>query len=223
MRPRIEEPFNPLEKANLATSVAHALLARPVLPLPPGKRFLGAGIYVIYYTGPFPNYGPIAERNREAQYSQPIYVGQAIPPGRRRGGFRLATPPSAALYNRLRQHARSIQQASNLQLTDFACRYLVADEIWIPLGENLLIEIFQPLWNVLIDGFGIHDPGRRRGQNRSAWDELHPGRPFGRDRPAHPRSSDELARLTQHFFASAQFRQEVTEQPLGAEDDGSVV
>ena len=33
------------------------------------------------------------------------------------------------------------------------------DDIWIPLGESLLIEMFVPLWNRILDGFGIHDLG----------------------------------------------------------------
>ena len=53
------------------------------------------------------------------------------------------------------------------------------DDIWIPLGENVLIEKFQPLWNRVIDGFGIKTPGKgRAAQKRSSWDALHPGRKF---------------------------------------------
>ena len=42
-------PFNPLDKRNLAESVTDAMLARPVESLPPA-RFIGVGIYAIYYT-----------------------------------------------------------------------------------------------------------------------------------------------------------------------------
>jgi hypothetical protein len=56
-------------------------------------------------------------------------------------------------------------------------RYLTVDAIWIPLGESLLINMFSPIWNVKIDGFGNHDPGSgRKGQKKSQWDILHPGR-----------------------------------------------
>ena len=55
----------------------------------------------------------------------------------------------------------------------------MVDDIWIPLGENILIERFKPLWNQVIDGFGNNDPGGRRAtQYRSHWDVLHPGRPW---------------------------------------------
>jgi hypothetical protein len=49
-------------------------------------------------------------------------------------------------------------------------RYIAVDDIWIPLGESLLIEMFSPVWNVLVDGFGNHDPGKGRyNQQRSPW------------------------------------------------------
>jgi hypothetical protein len=34
--------------------------------------------------------------------------------------------------------------------------------VWIPLGENVLIEKFQSLRNRVIDGFGNKTPGKRR-------------------------------------------------------------
>jgi len=173
----VDEPYNPLHKKNLGFSVAEALLAKDVVPLPPRERFRGAGIYAIYYTGEFALYRPIVKQNRNGKFSWPIYVGKAIPEGARRGGFGLDTPAGAVLSKRLGEHAQSIEIAQNLGLADFACRFLTVDDIWIPLGENLLIEMFFPIWNTVIDGFGNHDPGSGRyNQRRSAWDELHPGR-----------------------------------------------
>ena len=81
------------------------------------------------------------------------------------------------LYKRLAEHAASIEQATNIELADFRCRFLVVEDIWIPLAESLLIQMFSPLWNRKIDGFGNHDPGKGRyNQQRSPWDVLHPGR-----------------------------------------------
>lgn len=200
-----EIPFNPLDKRNLGESVAGALLKQPVGQLPPRKPFVGAGIYAIYYTGNFRAYQPLAERNRDDRYELPIYVGKAVPPGARKGGFGLGTAPGNVLAGRLRQHARSIEQTNDLRLEDFACRYLISDDIWIPLGESLLIERFQPLWNVLIEGFGIHDPGEgRRKQVRSKWDTLHPGRTLANDLPENPRSAAELEKMVINFFAGRQ-------------------
>lgn len=177
-QPRRIPPFNPLNKTNLGESVADALLAERVGPLRP-EPFVGAGIYALYYVGSFPAYAEIAELNRDGQFQWPIYLGKAVPAGARKGGFGLGAEPGQVLSKRLAEHASSIEQAENLALEDFLCRFLVVEDIWIPLAESLLIEKFQPLWNRVIDGFGNHDPGSRRyNQQRSMWDEMHPGRPW---------------------------------------------
>lgn len=155
------------------------MLDRSCDALPPNKTFDGAGVYAIYYSGEFKPYEPIAKSNRGGKCKVPIYVGKAVPPGARKGGFGLGSAPGDVLYKRLAEHAESIQQATNLSVEHFGCRYLVTEDIWIPLGEQLLIEWFSPIWNKIIEGFGIHDPGKGRyQQRRSAWDTLHPGRPF---------------------------------------------
>lgn len=198
-------PFNPLDKRNLGESVASALLKRATGPLPPAKTFTGAGIYAIYYTGTFAAYELLAQRNRNNLFGLPIYVGKAVPPGARKGGFGLGTAPGNALFARLREHSRSIEQVLNLQLNDFSCRYLVSDDIWIPLGESLLIEQFHPLWNVLIEGFGIHTPGAgRKKQVRSKWDTLHPGRALASDLPVNPKTANQLEEMIANFFAGRQ-------------------
>jgi hypothetical protein len=196
-------PFNPLDKYNLADSVGGALLKKPVGPLPPSKRVPGAGIYAIYYTGAFPAYQPVAKLNVKKRFEQPIYVGKAVPSGARKGGFGLDSLKESVLYKRLNEHAKSIEAASNLDLKDFSCRYLVLqDDIWIPLGESLMISRFQPLWNVLIEGFGIHSPGTgRKKQVRSKWDTLHPGRELAADLPPNPKTKANLERTISDFFA----------------------
>ncbi len=172
-------PFNPLDKKNLGESVAEAMLQQPVGPLPPTDPFIGAGIYALYYQGNFPVYREVTRRNRDGKYRWPIYVGKAVPAGARKGGYGLGADPGQALFKRLGEHAASIDQAENLRLSDFRCRFLVVDDIWIPLAEALLIEMFSPLWNRKVDGFGNHDPGSGRyNQQRSPWDALHPGRPW---------------------------------------------
>lgn len=170
-------PYNPLAKHNLGVSVADALIESLVHKLPPDKPFTGAGIYAIYYVGAFPSYSAISVRNRNDRFEVPIYVGKAVPAGARKGGFGLDVPAGTVLYNRLKEHADTIGAAPNLKQSDFHCRYLVVDDIWIPLGESLLIERFKPVWNRIVDGFGNHDPGKGRyNQQRSAWDTIHPGR-----------------------------------------------
>lgn len=175
-----ENVYNPLDKINLARSIEFELLTREPRPLSSVDHIPGAGVYVIYYSGNLPIYASIAAGNIEGAFNRPIYVGKAIPKGGRKGGLRKETAPSGnALASRLRQHAASIDEAANLSLADFFVRHLVVDDIWIPLGENMLIETFQPVWNRAIDGFGNKDPGRRRAsQYKSPWDVLHAGRRF---------------------------------------------
>lgn len=182
-----QKPYNPLDKKNLGVSVAEALLSQDAVAMEALKRFSGAGIYAIYYTGDFEAYRPLSQLNKRGKLKSPIYVGKAVPAGARKGGYGLVNKPTSALFSRLTEHLESIQLASNLKAQDFFCRYLVVDDIWIPLGESLLIAKFSPLWNTLVDGFGNHDPGSGRYEGLcSRWDVLHPGRAWAakcRQRP----------------------------------------
>ena len=187
-------PYNPLDKQNLGISVADALLQTELRALPP-PPFEGAGIYAIYYRGAFALYKNMG--------SVPIYVGKAIPPGARKGGFGLSGSSGRALHNRLRQHAKSIEEAKNLDPGDFKCQLLIVEDIWIPLGEALLIERFKPVWNQTLEGFGNHDPGSGRyNQQRSPWDVLHPGRPWAEKCAPNDQSSASLKSLVREHRRS---------------------
>jgi hypothetical protein len=170
------KPFNPLDKRNLGDSVAEALLHTEVQSLPP-EPFYGAGVYALYYTGSFTAYHRLVEKNSNGLFRCPIYIGKAVPPGARKGGFGIESSKSNALHKRLVEHAESIRSAVNLEITDFYCRFLAVDDIWIPLSESVLIERFKPVWNSILDGFGNHNPGSGRHQSMMPqWDCLHPGR-----------------------------------------------
>lgn len=170
-------PYNPLDKVNLGKSVADALLLRPKVPLGELKQFNGVGIYAIYYNGELEAYVQLTQLARLYQVEIPIYVGKADLEGKRKGLILSSVESSRSLYKRLADHISSINSATNLDIAEFYCRYLVVDEIWIPLGESLLIARFAPLWNQIVDGFGNHDPGAGRHKGvRSRWDVLHPGR-----------------------------------------------
>lgn len=170
------KPYNPLDKRHLGESVADALLDTKIQPLPPDP-FIGAGVYVLYYTGSFSAYGQLSAVNNDGQFRCPIYVGKAVPAGARKGGLGLEVEHGQALYRRLVEHAESVSAAQNLNLADFYCRFLVVDDIWIPLAESMLIERFKPVWNRVLDGFGNHDPGKGRYNGMMPpWDCLHPGR-----------------------------------------------
>ena len=167
--------YNPLDKTNLGASVASALLGQELHVLAELSRFHGAGVYALYYHGKFAAYANVCSIKGEIE--MPIYVGKAVPAGARKGEVGLNDDPGEVLYKRLKEHADSIRLAENLRIEDFSCRYLVVDDIWIPLGEALVIAKFSPLWNNLIDGFGNHDPGKGRYAGlRPRWDTLHPGR-----------------------------------------------
>jgi len=151
----------------------------PVHRLPPPGRFIGSGVYGLYYVGDYELYARIANLNRDA-YVQPIYVGKAVPSGWRTA--RVIDSETPDLYRRLQEHTRSIQQAANLQIDHFRCRFMiltgVESDLVVPV-EAELIRRHKPLWNTVIDGFGNHDPGAGRyNQARSEWDILHPGRPW---------------------------------------------
>ena len=188
-------PYNPLDKKNLGASVAEALLGRKLQPLRGLPAFHGAGIYVIYYSGSFNAYHQLSERNQIADPVAPIYVGKAIPAGGRKGGVAPEGSKSKALCTRLREHAESISTTQNLKIDDFQCRFLVVDDIWIPLGESLLIAKFAPIWNTLIDGFGNHDPGKGRHSGmRPKWDALHPGRAWAEKCQPRSETAEQIAR-----------------------------
>ena len=167
-------PFNPLERKHLGASVAQEMLRQPAVPLGELPKFEGAGVYAIYYEGPHPTYKLLSDANRD-ELRLPIYVGKAIPEGGRTGVD--SGDAKSKLRERLNQHANSIKKAPSLDIDDFRCRYLVVEDIWIPLGESLLITKFAPVWNTKVAGFGNHQPGSGRDKTtKPRWDQLHPGR-----------------------------------------------
>jgi len=193
-------PFNPLDKNNLGTSVADALLKNEAYPLEELPYFEGAGIYAIYYTGNFPPYAKMAHINRTGKFMLPVYVGKAVPAGSRVGGV-LHRATGKVLHNRLKEHAQSIKAASNLAIHDFYYRSLVVDDIWIPLGEALMIARFSPIWNSLIDGFGNHNPGKgRHAGMRPRWDVLHPGREWAAALAERPETQQQIAKDAEKYL-----------------------
>lgn len=142
------EPYNPLDKNRIGEQIVSALLAQPIKSLPP-EKFIGAGVYAIYYTGDFPSYSSLTKRNKHGNFSAPIYVGKAV--GTRKGVKNPSENQGTALYRRLNEHAKSISASKNLSLKDFHCRYLAVDDIWIAFTETILIEKFLPVWNYQLD------------------------------------------------------------------------
>lgn len=199
------EPFDPLNRVNLAASAAEALLGRPAEPLGNLDPFMGAGVYSIYYTGDFPAYDYIKRANENDQWLAPVYVGKAVPKGTRKGEF---SPDDAKkgtpLMARLRQHAENIRAASStLNVDDFYCKFLVVDDIWIPLIESLMISRFSPIWNNPLEGFGNHDPGSGRYNGlRPRWDVLHPGRAWADKCQPRAEVADQIEREIEALLAA---------------------
>lgn len=198
-------PFNPLDKKNLGASVAEALVSQPAHPLGELPTFFGSGIYAIYYHGQHVAYGPVSLPNQadKKNPSIPIYVGKAVPQGARKGQVLPDPTKSKSLSKRLKEHADSILATETLDIKDFTCRYLVVDEIWIPLGESLMIAKFSPLWNLVMDGFGNHNPGKGRYEGlRPRWDTMHPGRSWATKCEERKESQADIAREVASYLAS---------------------
>lgn len=185
---------SPKLEAVLADIVAF-FAQTPLLALREPEGFPGSGAYGLYYRGGFTIY-------RGHPRTRPIYVGKAVPSGWRQGRQPRDTDPQLCL--RLAEHLRSIEQAQNLDGDDFLCRFVImpgpATDL-IASVENALIRRYQPVWNSVIDGFGIHHPGGGRyAQAPSEWDTLHPGRPWVKRLTGTPADHDALvAKVRQHI------------------------
>lgn len=187
------DPYNPLDLEALGDSLLRELERRPIQPLAELKPFVGAGIYALYYVGSSDPYAPLGQCNRHGGCRVPIYVGRSKDSGARRGLDPFEPVTARLLFDRVREHRRSVEQANNLTADDFVARTLVVMPIWIPLAEAMAMRRYRPLWNSQLQGFGIHAPGGgRAGQAQSEWDVLHSGRKFASDLPASARSLEEL-------------------------------
>jgi len=66
-----KKPYNPLQKKNLAESIARAILESTPRPLSETDDLGGAGVYIIYYTGDSRLYKPVAAKNKDGLFNQP--------------------------------------------------------------------------------------------------------------------------------------------------------
>ena len=130
------------------------------------------GIYALYYRGTHYLYQCISRANQN-YCCLPIYIGKAVPSGRRTG----LNTSNQNLYSRLKEHRNSIKQGNGIEIDEFMFKVIAMEIDLVSWGESVMIRHFQPVWNQIIDGFGNHDPGSGRyQQRRSVWDLLHPGR-----------------------------------------------
>lgn len=176
----------------------------PVHDLPAPARFLGSGVYALYYTGKNPLYAPLAQANR-LSYDVPIYVGKAVPRGWRQGRVSdSALTQSNELHSRINEHTKNIRIVAGLEVESFACRFVIFEASgsdMISTVEAALIKLFRPLWNTSLDGFGNHTPGAGRfEQAKSDWDVIHPGRLFADRCKGIPKTEEVVRRnIASHF------------------------
>ena len=188
--------YDPLTYNNLMEGLVSYFKQQDMKRMDSIEGVEGPGIYSLFYSGDMAVYEPIAAG------VQPIYVGKAVTPGSRKGASVDESNP--ALQRRIHEHAKSIRQADNLEVSDFSCRYLAVVPVWITLAERFLIQYYRPVWNLCLDGFGDHDPGKgRRNSQRSWWDTLHPGREWASRLEGGKRREDAEWKVTDFFATPA--------------------
>lgn len=224
--------YDPLRRVNLGRSVQWALLARSPVQLDRIPVFDGCGIYALYYAGPLPLYASISS----ADCGVPIYVGKADPKGGRKGLNVTPAWEGRKLRSRLLIHGRKLDASNDFQASQFFARYLPADDLFTPMAERLMIASFRPVWNLVLDGFGVNRQGGRREaeQLRPAWHELHRGVAWAESMTPHHVPATELSmRVSLHLAkfckpasdaaipgqAPLQDNQLDTEPELGVEDN----
>ena len=105
----------------------------PISPLTTSIDYLGRflpypGVYLIYYVGTTSLWGTLVKPSQ----GRPIYVGMS----------------RSNILDRLRDHSKKVVDAEDLELRDFAVRFLIADiKHYAPSIEGALIEFYNPLWN----------------------------------------------------------------------------
>ena len=193
-----DEIFDPSEPASVGKLIARTLVERPLTEFSELARFYGSGVYAIYYSGSFEAYTAISGADI------PIYVGKVDPQT-----TEAKTPEEQGdrLWIRLiRDHAKNIDKAENLELSDFKCRYLVVKSAWQNTAESYLINWYKPAWNNEVKicfGFGKHgDKSTTRANTKSPWDTVHPGRPWAKDSRPNPKSSTEIIQMIQAHLKS---------------------
>ncbi|WP_100464016.1 Eco29kI family restriction endonuclease [Mycobacteroides abscessus] len=145
--------FDPLSTEGLTNVVCAQFERSPRWNLTENlPAFSGDGLYALYFVGKSKLYGALSGT------TVPLYIGK-----------------STGVRNRINRHRRMIG-ATQLAIEDFAVGALLMPKFFVALGEKGLEDGYQPVWNVLLTGFGGNIQGIRRDSSPSKWDTLHPGR-----------------------------------------------
>ncbi len=178
----------------------------PVFHIPPPEVFTGTGVYALYYIGKTGIYSKFGNEINRTGYNIPIYVGKAVPEGWRQNRILVTTETNTKrLFNRIREHAKSIRSTRNLVVENFHCRFMIFEgnaQNMIAAVEAALIAEKTPLWNSVVDGFGNHAPGGKRKTGRlPAWDALHPGRGWTATMEGDRPEAKDVERRVKDYFA----------------------
>ncbi len=190
--------FDPTEPNTAGRIVALTLVAQQRNSLKELPEFYGAGVYAIYYKGDFAPYKPLSG------IEHPIYVGKADPED---PSAKEPVAQGKKLFGRLNDHRKNIEKASSsLRIEDFDCRFLVVQTGFQKSAEDYLINFFKPIWNSeqkIAFGLGKHgDSSTTRGNKRSPWDTLHPGRTWAESTTEDQKPKDAILKeINAHFAA----------------------
>ncbi|WP_160118243.1 Eco29kI family restriction endonuclease [Pannonibacter phragmitetus] len=191
--------FDPTEPSLIGRFISIALVAQPRQRLEDLKGFYGAGVYALYYVGDFTPYAPVSRTET------PIYVGKADPEGNPKSPVDQGTK----LFDRLKEHRKSIRKVEGIDSNHFECRYLAVQSGYQAAAERHLISLFKPLWNnetKILFGIGKHgDSAETRTNNKSPWDTLHPGREWAKGNPEAVSRDAIVARVERHFTTATVF------------------
>lgn len=195
--------FDPSDPQTAGRIVALTLISQPLHELSSIPNFYGAGIYAIYYKGDFSPYSKLSNSDH------PIYVGKADPAN---GSAKDAIAQGTKLSLRMAEHAKNIRKAeSTLSIDDFKCRFLIVQSGFQKSAEDYLINFFKPIWNSetrICFGLGKHgDSSETRGNKRSPWDTMHPGRGWAEKITHDQKSPDQIvAEIEKHLTANPPYK-----------------
>ena len=127
----------------------------PILPLTTSNDSLGkcppfTGVYLIYYVGETSLYGGLVS----SSCKRPIFVGRS----------------QRNILKRLKDHHNKVANAKDLEVKDFAVRYMIVDiGSYVHSLEGMLKDYYTPLWNDPILQFSFGNAN----DNNNNWFRYH--------------------------------------------------
>lgn len=163
---QVDDALDLWDEAELALQLSREVLTMEPTELTSASSPRGPGCYVLFYAG------------RAALYRS---AG--------RGALAIYAGAATSLAGRLGRHRVSLTAVDDFEVQDFFAAVVpTCSAGQASYVEHLLTTKLQPVWNdIRLRGFGSRAQGttRQRGQIRSPWDTLHPGRPWATGRLGH--------------------------------------